>query len=212
MDNRLDNILLAVETGVACGSASLFRGGFELSSLKISDAGSTRSEDLTSAFDRLLTEAELERTNISKIAVSTGPGSFTGLRAGIASCLGFSRGLGLETVGIPLFDAVASTLEGAQEFVLAVPIGKNDIAWRWYPRDNVTTAESNSRDVFNAFLANCRNVPIYMSADLIEQCHASAAASSFVPLRENLSSYIGEFAVHSSTVGDLTPIYLSRGT
>ena len=55
---------------------------------------------------------------ISRIAVCTGPGSFTGLRIGIAAARGLALGLAVPCIGIPRFDALARGA-GAERIALA---------------------------------------------------------------------------------------------
>lgn len=57
--------------------------------------------------DRLLKESGLKLRNIDGIALSIGPGSFTGLRIGVATCKGINLALGIPVVAVPTLDVIA---------------------------------------------------------------------------------------------------------
>jgi tRNA threonylcarbamoyladenosine biosynthesis protein TsaB len=74
-----------------------------------SNCGGAHSEQLPLMIDPLLEECGLGKKDIDAIAVSIGPGSFTGLRIGLAVAKGLALGLGLPLVGVPTLKAAAIT-------------------------------------------------------------------------------------------------------
>jgi len=64
------------------------------------DSHSSHCELLTGFILELIDEADISMDSIDCIAVSTGPGSFTGLRIGIATTMGLAYGLGINACGI----------------------------------------------------------------------------------------------------------------
>ncbi|MFP4171314.1 MAG: tRNA (adenosine(37)-N6)-threonylcarbamoyltransferase complex dimerization subunit type 1 TsaB [Candidatus Hydrogenedentota bacterium] len=67
----------------------------------------THSERLLRTADNLLAQAGLSLAELDALAVGIGPGSFTGLRIGIAAWKGLALGAGLPLVGVPTLDALA---------------------------------------------------------------------------------------------------------
>lgn len=59
------------------------------------------ASDLLPALERLLQEAGASKNQIAHVFVGTGPGSYTGLRVGIATALGLARGTGARIHGVP---------------------------------------------------------------------------------------------------------------
>ena len=94
--------LLAIESAVAGGSVALFNGN-EFVSGKSGAQAISRAEDLVPNVNDLLKEANVSKSDLARIAVSLGPGSYTGLRIGLASVMGLARGLDIEYIGVPLF-------------------------------------------------------------------------------------------------------------
>ena len=73
------------------------------------------AEILMPLIARMLDRAELEAADLDRIAVTTGPGSFTGLRVGIAAAQGLAFGTSRPIVGISALDALGvAGLEGRE--------------------------------------------------------------------------------------------------
>lgn len=99
-------ILVALETATREGSVALLRG-----ERIVERECELRGEGALAALDRLLAEEGVRPGDLDAVAVSVGPGSFTGVRIGVAAAQGFAFAL-----GIPL--AAVGTLEGLAEAAL----------------------------------------------------------------------------------------------
>lgn len=101
--------ILALETsGSLCGAALYFSDEKYFSStinLKYS-----HSEKLFEIIEFLFKQADIKRNEISSIAVSIGPGSFTGLRIGLAAGKGIASALGIPIIAVPTIEALAYEL------------------------------------------------------------------------------------------------------
>ena len=71
------------------------------------DSRSSHCELIAGFIGELIEEAGATLNDIEGVAVSLGPGSFTGLRIGIATAMGIAYGLGLETAGVNTLQALA---------------------------------------------------------------------------------------------------------
>ena len=104
-------VLLAIETsGATCAAAILKTdGAIAERSLDLDRGHADRVVGLCTA---LLSAEGLEWGALTHIAVNRGPGSFAGLRAGIAAARGFALSLGVPALGVSTFEAM---LEGWNE-------------------------------------------------------------------------------------------------
>jgi hypothetical protein len=95
-------------------------------------AGHRHGETLLPTLGRVLGENNVRRSRLRAIVVGTGPGTFTGLRVGMATAKGLAHGLGIPLVGVPtsaaLLDAAAAHLGRATTdgLALLVPAGPQD--------------------------------------------------------------------------------------
>ena len=78
----------------------------------------THSEQLIPHLDEMMKEAGVEKDQITGIAVSIGPGSFTGLRIGLATAKIASYIWKVPLVGVDTLEALAWNMAGAQAFIL----------------------------------------------------------------------------------------------
>ena len=102
-------ILLALETSGRSGSVAILSVSGECmqceSELLDANAGSART--LAPAIHRLLTRRSLHPSDLTAIAVITGPGSFTGLRVGVATAKAMAYALRLPTIEVDSLDTIA---------------------------------------------------------------------------------------------------------
>lgn len=111
--------ILGIETSTLTGSVALMidheiRGEITLS------VSARHSERLMPMIDQLLRDCDLSPSEIDLYAVSTGPGSFTGLRIGIAAAQGLSAATGKPLIGVSSLQALA--LNGCFFSGLVVPV------------------------------------------------------------------------------------------
>lgn len=100
-------MILAIESATPHASVALVRGGRFVGEALL-EAGRQASETFLSAIDGLLKGAGVPATAVAHVAVSAGPGSFTGLRVGMAAAKGFCVGWGIPIVPVPTLHALAA--------------------------------------------------------------------------------------------------------
>jgi tRNA threonylcarbamoyladenosine biosynthesis protein TsaB len=98
--------ILALETSSRRGSVALLDGELLVASLEHEQPNS-HAERLLPLIERLLSEAGWAKTSLDRLGVGVGPGSFTGLRVGIALAEGLSVGLDRPVIGVGSLRAMA---------------------------------------------------------------------------------------------------------
>ena len=96
-------LILAIETATGCGSVSLTRGNLRRGRIvaeAIAQPEITHSRRLLGSVEWVMGAAGLSWQDIDGIAISLGPGSFTGLRIGMAAAKGLAMAARLPMIGI----------------------------------------------------------------------------------------------------------------
>ncbi len=89
--------------------------------------GSPRSTLLLAAVDLLVEDAGIDPAEIRRAVVSRGPGSFTGIRAGLATVEGLAAGTGLEVVAYSSLLVQAARCDGPNEVWAAQPGRRGEV-------------------------------------------------------------------------------------
>src|SRR2546423_8830112 len=119
---RPEPLILAVETATLAGSIAIARGG-EVIGSKTGDPAISHSNTLLADLDKLLAETKTKLPAIDLFAVAAGPGSFTGLRIGIATVKALAATLDRHCAAIPTFQAVAIAGGDSDSAVVLLPAG-----------------------------------------------------------------------------------------
>lgn len=103
-------LILNIETATNICSVALALDGTVLS-LRENNEGQSHAKFLTTLITDCFSEANVEMSRLQAIAVSKGPGSFTGLRIGVASAKGLCYALDIPLLGVNTLQSMASTLK-----------------------------------------------------------------------------------------------------
>ena len=100
-------LILAFDTATPVADVALVRDG------EILGERSSRATRVLADADALLAAAGLTPSDLDALAVGIGPGSFTGIRIGLAAARGLALALDLEAAGVSTLDALAAASPGA---------------------------------------------------------------------------------------------------
>jgi len=163
--------LLAVESATLSGGAAILDGDRLLGETTLNIA-ITHSERLLAAVDRLLADCGLAPADLEGLAVSVGPGSFTGLRVGLATVKGLAMALDLPIAPVPTLDALAARLPFADAPVCPIlDARKNEVylsLYRW--RGDRMCREREYLALPPELAAAGLTAPVILLGDGIEAC------------------------------------------
>jgi len=125
-----DKPILAIETSESICGACVFFSETKFFESKIYLKNS-HTEKLFETIDHVMHSAGIETGDLGGIAVSSGPGSFTGLRIGLSAAKGIAFGSSLPIIPVPTFEAMALQLTGilpnGSEFIIANKVNMEEI-------------------------------------------------------------------------------------
>ena len=106
-----DVLILAIETATGCGGVSLTTGtgrdGKVLAEYTLQPE-TTHSRRLLGLVEAMMVATDIAWPDLDAVAVSQGPGSFTGLRIGMAAAKGIAQAAGVPLLGVPTLDGLAA--------------------------------------------------------------------------------------------------------
>ena len=102
------SVVLAIDTAAPRLALAVLHVGERIDTL-VEDMATGQAERLFPALDELLARAGLTYKDLTRIAVTTGPGSFTGLRIGLSAARGLGLALEIPVLGIPSLFALSLT-------------------------------------------------------------------------------------------------------
>jgi len=127
-------ILLAIETATSRQSMAVLNDQELLGYIEC-ESNRSLTTQIIPAIDQLLRKASLDIADLEALAVSIGPGSFTGLRVGLSTMTAFRLALGLPLVGVPTLEGLAWNLPDSDLPILStVAIRAEMVYWgifRW---------------------------------------------------------------------------------
>jgi tRNA threonylcarbamoyl adenosine modification protein YeaZ len=119
-------LILSLETATLAGSVWLGRGKLQLAT-RNGDPQVSQSNSLLSDISASLNEAGIALEDIELFACAAGPGSFTGLRIGIATLKALAATMNHPCVGIPTLHAVAHSAGASKATVAVLPAGRGEV-------------------------------------------------------------------------------------
>lgn len=109
--------VLAIDTTGPRLQLAVLRAGDSVDT-SIDDIGKGHAELLFPRLDALLARHHLAYADLTRIAVTAGPGSFTGLRVGLAAARGLGLALAIPVLGIPTLTALSLSGAGASAVIV----------------------------------------------------------------------------------------------
>ncbi|UNK37923.1 tRNA (adenosine(37)-N6)-threonylcarbamoyltransferase complex dimerization subunit type 1 TsaB [Shinella sp. H4-D48] len=127
-------IVLAIDTaGTGCFAALYDSDKDIVLGAAGADIGRGHAERLMEFVDAAFEEAGMDLPDIDRVAVTIGPGSFTGIRVGVAAARGLALALGVPAVGVSTLAALAADRPGPS--LIAIDAKRDEVYWQRFAAD-----------------------------------------------------------------------------
>jgi tRNA threonylcarbamoyladenosine biosynthesis protein TsaB len=127
--------ILALETSGTGGSVAAFDGDTLLVE-RVLTAGQRSAQALAPAIAQTLADAGWQSRDVQLVAVTRGPGSFTGLRVGVTTAKLFAYAVGCEVLGVNTLEVIAAQApQQAQRLVAAIDAQRQEVYLGSFARD-----------------------------------------------------------------------------
>ncbi len=107
------NYILSIETSTRISSVAVHRQG-ELVCESVNTVENSHAESIPAAIKKVMVDGKIDFKDLSAVAVSKGPGSYTGLRIGVSIAKGICYGNGISLIGINTLKSMALEAKNAK--------------------------------------------------------------------------------------------------
>lgn len=172
--------ILALDTSAKAAGCAVFSGGTLLGEFFI-NAGLTHSQTVMPMVQNLLGLAKIPVSEIGVFAVSTGPGSFTGLRIGISAVKGMAMALDKPCAAVSTLEALAYNLCDFKGYIVPVMDARRDQVYAAVFQNDgrkparMSADEAVSIPDLTARLAAFLPEPVILVGDGAGLCHTAMA-------------------------------------
>ena len=218
--------ILAIDTATQVSSVAVLKEGRLLAELTM-QGKLTHSETLLPHIEQVLKMAAVAKEELTGIAVSNGPGSFTGLRIGLAAAKAMSYVLGIPLVGVSTLQALAYQLPAPGVRVRCLLDAQKGNAYvesyRW-ENNSLQVVDSVQVAKITDIVAACANMneQVILLGDAVQKkvagklelpANVSVAPPHIVMPRAACVAMLGQaklMAGETDNVMDLEPVYIRR--
>jgi tRNA threonylcarbamoyl adenosine modification protein YeaZ len=189
-------IVLAIDTASAFCAACVYDSdaGKELGRAVL-DLGKGHAEHLMGVVHDAMAKADMEFPALDRISVAVGPGSFTGVRVGVAAARGFAMALKIPAVGVTTLEAIAVQARekvGARKVMAALDGGRGEVHLAVYDEAGALLFGPVATTLQGAAAIAREHMPLLVAsaaAMVAEEAHAGLEAGA-----PNATADIGVYA------------------
>lgn len=177
-------IILNIETATKNCSVSLSKIGKTIFVKEHADQGYSHAEKLHVFIDEVIKECQIDISEINAVAVSKGPGSYTGLRIGVSAAKGLCYALNIPLIAVDTLEILANQVQKKDGLIVPMldarrmevysAVFNNDLE-----KISETKAEILSTDSYDEI-----NEKIYFVGDCQEKCQTVLTKNNFEFLSE----------------------------
>jgi len=110
--------ILNIETATKNCSVSIAKDGNIVALKELNDGGYSHAENLHEFIKAVAIEANVQLSNLSAVAVSKGPGSYTGLRIGVSAAKGLCFALDIPLISVNTLQSLAQSISIQEGYIV----------------------------------------------------------------------------------------------
>jgi tRNA threonylcarbamoyladenosine biosynthesis protein TsaB len=178
------NYILNIETATKNCSVSLAKEGKTILCKEIAEEGYSHAERLHVFIEDLVQEAGIHFKHIQAIAVSQGPGSYTGLRIGVSAAKGLCYALNVPLIAVDTLQVLASQVQVEDGLIIPMIDARRMEVYSAifnvkFEKIRETHAEVITENSFETI-----SETVYFVGDCAEKCKSVITKSNFIFLEE----------------------------
>ena len=178
------SFILNIETATKNCSVSIAKNGETIVCKEIAEEGYSHAEKLHVFIEEVIAEAKITVQDLTAIAVSQGPGSYTGLRIGVSAAKGLCFALNIPLIAVDTLQTLASQAKVSEGKIIPMLDARRMEVYSAVFNTALETERPILAEVIdeNSFAAYTETV--YFVGDCADKCKAVLTKENFVFLEE----------------------------
>lgn len=176
--------ILNIETATRNCSVSVAKNGETVLYKEIAELGYSHAEKLHVFIEEILNEASIKVQDLSAVAVSKGPGSYTGLRIGISAAKGLSYALNIPLISLDTLQILAKQVKGKSgKIIPMIDARRMEVYSATFDANHQYLKEVHA-EVLTQNSYNDEDDVIYFVGDCQEKCQTVLTKDNFIFIPE----------------------------
>lgn len=176
--------ILNIETSTKNCSVSIAKGGETIICKEIAEEGYSHAERLHVFIEESLKEAGIAYEDLSAIAVSQGPGSYTGLRIGVSAAKGLCFALDIPLIAVDTLKVLASQATISSGLIVPMIDARRMEVYSAIFNSKLEQVRDVQAEIISEDSFECLQEIIYFVGDCAEKCKAILTKVNFVFLEK----------------------------
>jgi len=178
------NYILNIETATKNCSVSLAKEGKTILCKEIAEEGYSHAERLHVFIEDLVQEAGIHFKHIQAIAVSQGPGSYTGLRIGVSTAKGLCYALNVPLIAVDTLQVLASQVQVEDGLIIPMIDARRMEVYSAIFDVKFEKIRETQAEVINENSFETISETVYFVGDCADKCKSVITKSNFIFLEE----------------------------
>ena len=194
-----DIYILNIETSTKACSVSINCNGILINCKEIVSSGFSHSEKLLPFISQIIEKSKINMSDLAAVAVSMGPGSFTGLRIGVSTAKGICYALGIPLIAVSTLQAMAFGMTKKLKSDLYCPMidaRRMEVYSAFYDLENNLVREIQADIINESSYLNLLNKDVVFFGD------GSIKIKEII--KHQNATFISDFHPSASYIGDLS--------
>jgi tRNA threonylcarbamoyladenosine biosynthesis protein TsaB len=176
--------ILNIETATKNCSVALAKEGKTILSKEIAEEGYSHAERLHVFIEEIIQESGITFNDLSAIAVSQGPGSYTGLRIGVSAAKGLCYALNIPLIAIDTLQVLASQARVSEGLIAPMIDARRMEVYSAIFNPNLENQRATAAEIIAENSFEDFQETLYFVGDCAEKCKAVLTKENFIFLEE----------------------------
>lgn len=178
------SFILNIETATKNCSVSIAKNGETITCREIAEEGYSHAEKLHVFIEEIIAETGISVHDLSAVAVSQGPGSYTGLRIGVSAAKGMCYALNIPLIAVDTLQTLASQAKVSDGKIISMLDARRMEVYSEIFSADLEVERAIQAEIIDENSFNTYTETLYFVGDCAEKCQSVLTKENFVFLED----------------------------